>query len=59
MATYNGAKYIENQILSILQQTHKDWNLYIHDDEYIDNLATRMIKWIENNRIEKAENERD
>ena len=32
MATYNGEKYIENQILSLQQQTHKNWILYIRDD---------------------------
>lgn len=32
MATYNGEKYICEQIDSILAQTYKDWRLYIHDD---------------------------
>ena len=32
MATYNGAKYIKPQILSILAQTHSEWKLIIHDD---------------------------
>lgn len=32
MATYNGEKYICEQIDSILAQTYKDWCLYIHDD---------------------------
>jgi glycosyltransferase involved in cell wall biosynthesis len=32
MATYNGALYIDNQILSLLGQTHKNWRLIIHDD---------------------------
>lgn len=32
MATYNGAKYLEEQIKSILNQTHTDWKLYISDD---------------------------
>jgi glycosyltransferase involved in cell wall biosynthesis len=32
MATYNGAMYIDNQILSLLGQTHKNWRLIIHDD---------------------------
>ncbi|MGJ1433088.1 glycosyltransferase [Sphingobacterium spiritivorum] len=36
MATYNGGKYIENQLLSLLAQTHKDWTLYVHDDGSID-----------------------
>lgn len=32
MATYNGAKYISEQIESILAQTYCDWRLYIRDD---------------------------
>lgn len=32
LATYNGEKYIEFQIYSLLAQTHKDWRLLIHDD---------------------------
>lgn len=32
LATYNGEKYISEQIDSILEQTEKEWNLYIHDD---------------------------
>lgn len=32
MAVYNGEKYIENQLLSLLQQKHKNWQLYIQDD---------------------------
>ena len=32
LATYNGDKYIEAQIYSLLTQTYKDWKLIIHDD---------------------------
>jgi len=32
MATYNGEKYIKEQIDSILTQSYKDFTLYIHDD---------------------------
>ena len=32
MATYNGSYYIKNQLLSLQQQTEKDWILYIRDD---------------------------
>lgn len=32
LATYNGEKYIQAQINSLLTQTHKDWRLLIHDD---------------------------
>lgn len=32
MATYNGGKYIKQQIDSIENQTFRDWSLYIRDD---------------------------
>ena len=32
MATYNGEKYIEEQIQSIISQTFQNWELYVRDD---------------------------
>jgi glycosyltransferase involved in cell wall biosynthesis len=32
MSTYNGAKYVSQQIDSIEAQTHTDWALYVSDD---------------------------
>lgn len=32
MSTYNGEKFLEKQLDSILNQTYKDWVLLIHDD---------------------------
>lgn len=32
LATYNGAKYIEEQINSLFAQTLQGWTLYVHDD---------------------------
>ena len=32
MATYNGARFISEQIESILSQSNQQWHLYIHDD---------------------------
>ena len=32
LATYNGAKFIEEQLDSILRQTHTDWRLIVRDD---------------------------
>ena len=37
MATYNGEKYIEEQLKSIQNQTFEDWTLYIRDDGSTDN----------------------
>ncbi|HBN2073306.1 TPA: glycosyltransferase, partial [Escherichia coli] len=32
IATYNGEKYIREQVESILNQTYKNFHLYIRDD---------------------------
>lgn len=36
MATYNGAAYVEEQILSIRRQTLSDWTLFVSDDNSTD-----------------------
>jgi glycosyltransferase involved in cell wall biosynthesis len=43
MGTYNGEKFIEEQIQSIIDQTYKQWCLYIQDDGSTD----RTLKIIE------------
>jgi len=45
MATYNGDNYIENQILSIISQTQKDWRLLIHDDGSTDHTHSIIKKY--------------
>lgn len=37
LATYNGEKYLREQLDSIVTQTHEDWILFIRDDESKDN----------------------
>ena len=39
MATYNGEKFLSEQIESILRQTCTDWELFIHDDGSTDQTA--------------------
>lgn len=41
LATYNGGKYLQEQIDSILTQSNTDWTLYIQDDGSTD--ATREV----------------
>lgn len=41
MSTYNGEKYLDEQINSVINQTNEDWHLYIRDDNSNDN--TRKI----------------
>jgi len=47
MATYNGAGYLENQILSLLSQTFKNWQLLIHDDGSTDSTLVIIKKYQE------------
>ncbi|WP_324672906.1 glycosyltransferase family 2 protein [Hymenobacter sp. GOD-10R] len=42
LATYNGAKYVEEQLDSILQQTHTNWELIIRDDKSSD-ITPRIV----------------
>lgn len=42
LATYNGEKYLEEQLESLLNQTYQEWIAYIHDDGSIDN-TTEII----------------
>lgn len=50
MATYNGSKFLENQILSLLQQTYKDWKLIIHDDGSVDSTIEIIDKYIKQDK---------
>ena len=45
MATYNGEEYISEQINSIINQTYKNWELYIHDDGSHDNTKKIIDKY--------------
>lgn len=45
LASYNGSKYIDTQISSIVNQTYMDWRLYIHDDGSTDSTVERIIQW--------------
>ncbi len=46
MATYNGEKYISEQIDSILNQTYKNWQLLIHDDGSSDRTVEIVKEYI-------------
>ena len=41
MATYNGEKYLREQLDSLFNQTYQEWVLWIHDDNSID--STELI----------------
>jgi len=43
LATYNGAKYLDEQIQSIVEQSFQEWILLVHDDNSGDK-TTQIIK---------------
>lgn len=45
MAVYNGESFLEEQLLSIINQTYKDWILYISDDHSSDSTAEIARKY--------------
>lgn len=48
MATYNGEKYIREQIESIQKQTYTDWRLLIRDDGSTDNTLNIISEYEKN-----------
>ena len=42
MATFNGARYVEEQIASIQQQTLQKWTLLVRDDGSTDNTIEKV-----------------
>lgn len=52
LATFNGGKYLGEQIESIINQSYKKWHLFIHDDGSTDN-TLNIVKYYcqEDNRI--------
>ena len=53
LATYNGEKYLEEQLDSILNQTYKNIRLVISDDNSKDNTINILQKYAQkDNRIQ-------
>jgi rhamnosyltransferase len=50
MATYNGERYLSNQLLSLQQQTYKDWTLWIRDDGSTDDTTFMLRKFAKSDR---------
>jgi glycosyltransferase involved in cell wall biosynthesis len=46
MATYNGEKYLVEQLDSIINQTYKNWILVIHDDGSIDSTIDIIKEYV-------------
>lgn len=47
LATYNGEKYVKEQIGSLFAQTCQDWELFIHDDGSKDDTVSIIEKYAE------------
>ena len=45
MTTYNGEKYIERQLNSIIDQTYSNWNLVVRDDGSKDNTLSILEQY--------------
>ncbi|WP_455043056.1 glycosyltransferase family 2 protein [Leptotrichia buccalis] len=59
MATYNGEKYLPEQIESIIFQTYKEWNLLIRDDGSSDDTFEILTKYEKkDNRIRIIKDEK-
>lgn len=46
MTTYNGEKFLDNQIESIISQSFKDWKLYVRDDGSSDRTTDILNKYV-------------
>lgn len=46
LATYNGAKYLRQQIESLLSQTYTDWRLFIRDDHSSDDTPEILAEYV-------------
>lgn len=49
LATYNGAKFINEQIISILGQTHDNFHLFVRDDQSSDGTLAILRRIADNN----------
>ena len=50
MATYNGGKYVEEQLKSIISQSYENWNLVIRDDGSSDNTLKILNEYSKNDK---------
>ena len=59
MSTYNGEKYLREQIESLQKQTFKKWELFIRDDGSTDNTISVINKLqVKDSRIHFLDDEK-
>ena len=51
MATYNGAKYLDEQIQSLIEQKNVQVDILVRDDGSTDNTIEVLNKWKEQNKL--------
>ena len=51
MTTYNQEKYVEEAIISVLKQSHKNWELVIVDDGSQDDTVMKITPFLKDPRI--------
>ena len=59
LPTYNGSKYIQRAIESVISQTYKNWELIIVDDCSSDNSFDIINNFLHDERIEYFKNDRN
>lgn len=47
LATFNGEKYLREQLDSLFAQTYKEWRILIHDDNSTDNTVKIIYEYME------------
>ena len=47
LATYNGERFLREQIESLYAQTIKDWTIYVHDDGSTDGTKAILDEYVE------------
>lgn len=51
ISTYNGEKFIEQQIESILQQTYTNFHIYIRDDHSSDRTVQKIERFLNTGKV--------
>ena len=46
LATHNGEQFLREQIESILDQSYKDWSIFVHDDESKDGTSSIIDEYV-------------
>lgn len=59
MVNFNRSQYIEEAIISVINQTNKNWELIIVDDASTDNSINIIKKYLNNKKIKLIKNKRN